>query len=84
MVTWSETSAEDRTKESVKHKGGGVYIKTNKRWFTDVQTGSSGCSPDLEHHEIDNRPFFFYLPRVFTALFSTTVYNTIIQYRYHN
>ncbi len=62
----------DRTKESGKTKGGGVCILVNKCWCMDVQTISTGCSPDLEHLMIKCRPF--YLPWEFTAVIVTTVY----------
>ncbi len=65
----------DRTAEAGKTKGGGVCFMINKKWCDprNISILSRSCSPHLEHLSIICRPF--YLPREFTSIIITAVYN---------
>lgn len=62
----------DRTTDSGKKTGGGLYIYINKSWCTNVTVMKKLCSPDAEMLLLKCRPF--YLPREFSVVYICAVY----------
>ncbi len=72
----SSAHRSDRTKElTAKSRGGGIYFYINNSWCDERNLHSikSFCSPDLKFHMLLCQPFW--LPREFTAIIITVVYN---------
>lgn len=63
---------QDRTEDSGKSCGGGVFFSVNSSWATDVRILTALCTPALELLTVKVRPF--YLPREFSAVILTVAY----------
>nr|XP_057929088.1 uncharacterized protein LOC131129485 [Doryrhamphus excisus] len=62
----------DRTEDSGKSRGGGVFIYVHEDWCNNSKIIETHCSPDIEYMSVRCRPYF--LPRELTVVIVTAVY----------
>ena len=63
---------QDRTKDSLKERGGGLITFINDRWCKNITVKHRHCDPNVEILALGLRPY--YLPREFTGIQLLTVY----------
>nr|XP_057925471.1 uncharacterized protein LOC131127531 isoform X2 [Doryrhamphus excisus]XP_057925472.1 uncharacterized protein LOC131127531 isoform X2 [Doryrhamphus excisus]XP_057925473.1 uncharacterized protein LOC131127531 isoform X2 [Doryrhamphus excisus] len=62
----------DRTEDSGKSRGGGVFIYVHEDWCNNSKIIETHCSPDIEYMSVRCRQYF--LPRELTVVIVTAVY----------